>query len=126
MLAGSDSDAAGTAGLDELDRDALGARFAELYGGPPPGRLGSSLLRRAIAYRLLETRQGKLKPVLHRRLVKLARDLKETGTVSVAAPNITAAILDGNQPVDLTAQRLTKLPMFPHVWDDQRRLLGFC
>lgn len=88
MSAGLDPDTVGiagpTAGLDELDRDGLRMRFAELYGGPPPGRIGASLLRRAIAYRIQETRQDGLKPILRRRLAKLARELKETGVVNIA------------------------------------------
>lgn len=84
MFAGSDSYAAGIAGLDGPDRDGFTARFVELYGGPPPSRIGASLLRRAIACRLQEAQQGGLKPALRRRLAKLARELRETGAVSVA------------------------------------------
>jgi hypothetical protein len=40
------------------------------------------------------------------------------------APDITAAILDGHQPPDLTVQRLLKMPDLPLAWADQRRLLG--
>lgn len=41
------------------------------------------------------------------------------------APDITAAILDGHQPIDLTAERLTNIPVLPVDWAEQRKLLGF-
>ncbi len=40
------------------------------------------------------------------------------------APDITQAILDGNQPAHLTAERLTRLSSLPHAWDEQRHMLG--
>ncbi len=41
------------------------------------------------------------------------------------APNITTAVLEGGQPVDLTAERLTKPGEIPTDWAGQRRSLGF-
>ncbi len=41
------------------------------------------------------------------------------------APDIVEAILDGRQPVELTAESLKRLPALPTDWDAQRRLLGF-
>jgi hypothetical protein len=41
------------------------------------------------------------------------------------APDIVEAILDGRQPVDLTATRLRRLTELPACWAEQRRLLGF-
>ena len=41
------------------------------------------------------------------------------------APDITQAILEGRQPPELTAERLTRLPNLPLQWDRQRLLLGF-
>lgn len=41
------------------------------------------------------------------------------------APDISAAILDGRQPPDLTPARLRNLPELPLDWVDQRELLGF-
>lgn len=40
------------------------------------------------------------------------------------APDIAAAILDGRQPLDLTADRVTRMEL-PLDWPGQRRLLGF-
>jgi hypothetical protein len=41
------------------------------------------------------------------------------------APDLTAAILDGRQPIGLTATRLIEHPDLPLSWHEQRRLLGF-
>ena len=41
------------------------------------------------------------------------------------APDIATAILEGRQPVDLTAMRLRDLPELPLDWSEQRRILGF-
>ena len=41
------------------------------------------------------------------------------------APDIVRAILAGEQPVTLTAERLKRLPSLPFDWGAQRRLLGF-
>jgi site-specific DNA recombinase len=40
------------------------------------------------------------------------------------APDIIEAVLDGRQPADLTAERLTRQPL-PLAWSDQRAALGF-
>jgi hypothetical protein len=41
------------------------------------------------------------------------------------APDIAEAILEGRQPLGLTAKRLRGLPDLPLNWAEQRRLLGF-
>ena len=41
------------------------------------------------------------------------------------APDIVEVILDGRQPVELTATRLRRLTNLPACWAEQRRLLGF-
>jgi hypothetical protein len=41
------------------------------------------------------------------------------------APDITQAILEGRQPVELTADRMRRLPELPLNWQEQRNLLGF-
>ena len=59
------------------------------------------------------------------------RDKVRPGTVSRIlplawlAPDISSAILEGRQPVDLTARLLRDLPELPLDWADQRRVLGF-
>jgi hypothetical protein len=39
-------------------------------------------------------------------------------------PAIVAAVLEGRQPIDLTAARLKRIRL-PHCWTDQRRVSGF-
>jgi hypothetical protein len=41
------------------------------------------------------------------------------------APDIVEAVLAGKQPIELTSEKLKRLTMLPHAWEDQRRLLGF-
>jgi hypothetical protein len=41
------------------------------------------------------------------------------------APDIVEAILNGRQPIELTAESLKRLRALPTDWDAQRRLLGF-
>lgn len=45
--------------------------------------------------------------------------------LSFLAPDITAAILDGKQPIALNRQRLARLGNLPLDWREQRALLGF-
>lgn len=45
--------------------------------------------------------------------------------VAWLAPDIAASILEGRQPLDLTAKRLRNLPELPLDWSEQRRILGF-
>lgn len=41
------------------------------------------------------------------------------------APDITTAILDGRQPANLNAARLSQTSDLPVAWSEQRRVLGF-
>lgn len=41
------------------------------------------------------------------------------------APDVSEAILNGNQPEVLTAGALRRLPDLPLDWTEQRRVLGF-
>jgi len=41
------------------------------------------------------------------------------------APDIVEAILRGEQPVSLTAEKLKRLRNLPKSWEEQRELLGF-
>jgi len=40
-------------------------------------------------------------------------------------PAITASILDGTQPIELTAKTLSNWPAIPLMWAEQRQFLGF-
>ena len=46
-------------------------------------------------------------------------------TLAFLAPDITEAILDGRQPVDLSLDRLLAAMPLPLSWEDQRRALSF-
>ncbi|MBT4040235.1 MAG: recombinase family protein [Rhodospirillales bacterium] len=41
------------------------------------------------------------------------------------APDIVEAILEGRQPVDLTAEKLKRIRSLPMDWEEQRAILGF-
>ena len=45
--------------------------------------------------------------------------------LSYLAPDIAQAILDGNQPRDLTADKLLAHSCLPLAWHEQRAVLGF-
>jgi hypothetical protein len=62
----------------------------------------------------LAKRQG-VSPSYFTRLVRL----------SYLAPDITEAILDGRQPLDLTADKLLAHSRLPLDWHEQRTALGF-
>ncbi len=40
------------AGLDELDRESLIARWRAAYGAPPPRKLSRALMEKALAYEI--------------------------------------------------------------------------
>jgi site-specific DNA recombinase len=65
---------------------------------------------------------GKATPLVeqydHRHRQRLAR-------VSWLAPDIISAILEGRQPVQLTARQLIRCSDIPLGWQDQRKFLGF-
>jgi hypothetical protein len=60
------------AGLDSLDIATLQKRWQELYKLPPPFKIRSGFLRRAIAYRLQELLLGGLKLQTKRELRRIA------------------------------------------------------
>ncbi len=45
--------------------------------------------------------------------------------LTLLAPDITKAILEGRQPPELTGVRLMRDTRFPLGWEEQRRVLGF-
>jgi len=53
------------------------------------------------------------------------RHIERLARLAYLAPDITAAILDGDQPKSLTSRKLLKLPALPLDWAEQRILLGF-
>ena len=78
------------------------------------------LVRRGwAAWHQLVTGPRSDKPVERSHLVRLAR-------LRFLAPDITAAILEGHQPVELTGRALLRCSELPIGWDEQRRAFGFC
>ena len=59
---------------------------------------------------------------------KYKTDLSEVSRIlplAFLAPKIVDAIIAGEQPIDLTAQRLSRLPDLPLAWHEQIDALGF-
>jgi len=52
-------------------------------------------------------------------------DVSRILPLGLLAPDITQAILDGRQPIELTAKRLKRISDLPVSWAEQRRVLGF-
>jgi hypothetical protein len=77
--------------LKTLTHDELKDRFSELYDYPAPKQMSHSFLCRVIAYRLQENENGGTNNPLRQRLRKLAKELKRTGTVSIAPLKPTKA-----------------------------------
>jgi site-specific DNA recombinase len=50
--------------------------------------------------------------------------LTRMARLAFLSPEITTAILDGRQPVHLTAARLSRLTDLPLAWSEQRQVLG--
>ncbi|MXO70601.1 recombinase family protein [Alteraurantiacibacter buctensis] len=77
------------------------------------------LIRRGwAAWKKLTTEQRPANPVERSHLVRLAR-------LRFLAPDITMAIVEGRQPVELTARSLLRCGELPLDWNDQRKALGF-
>ena len=54
------------------------------------------------------------------------KHLHRLARISWLAPDIISAILEGRQPVQLTARHLMRCADIPLNWQDQRMYLGFC
>ena len=52
-------------------------------------------------------------------------DVSRLVPLAFLAPDIVAAILEGRQPVELTAARLKRMTNMPVSWAEQHRYLGF-
>jgi len=53
------------------------------------------------------------------------RQLLRAARLTFLAPDITMAILEGRQPVELTARSLLRVADLSHDWREQLRVLGF-
>lgn len=52
-------------------------------------------------------------------------DVSRALPLAFLAPSIVTAILEGKQPVDLTAEKLRRMTPLPTEWNEQRQALGF-
>ncbi len=52
-------------------------------------------------------------------------DVSRIMPLAFLSPDIVTAILNGNHPVDLTAEKLKRLRPLPHLWSEQKLALGF-
>ena len=70
------------AALDDLDHDALKARWLALRGVDPPKGLSRPLLARALAHAMQEKALGGLSVTVRRRLQRLGAELQATGRIA--------------------------------------------
>lgn len=70
------------------------------------------------AWQQLSTGERITDPVRRSHLTRLAR-------LRFLAPDIIMAIIEGRQPVELTARTLLRIANLPLAWAEQRRVLGF-
>lgn len=86
------------------------------------GWSGGTMDRPGLQQLLEDVRAGKaIEPVCNYSRKHLHRLVR----ISWLAPDIISAILDGRQPVQLTARHLTRCAEIPMDWEQQRTFLGF-
>jgi prolyl-tRNA editing enzyme YbaK/EbsC (Cys-tRNA(Pro) deacylase) len=93
---------------------------------PHPDPILIALVRRADEWmRVLQSGQAtSLRDLASQKGVDRG-DVSKALPLAYLAPDITQAILEGRQPVDLTAFRMKRIGALPVSWAEQRRLLGF-
>ena len=97
--------------------------------GNAPARPNPSLIKLIVRAHLFEAKLlqsdgGKFAELARREKLNrpyFARILRLT----YLAPDITDAILDGRQPLNLSAAMLLNHPSLPLAWPEQRKVLGF-
>ena len=87
------------------------------------------LVRRLIEARTwvadyLDPDQGLTVSAIARRAGANVGDVSRSLQLAFLAPDLVEAILDGTQPVALTAERLKRAGELPLLWDEQRAMLG--
>jgi site-specific DNA recombinase len=111
-----------------LARRRAGRDTRLLIDGPEATQADPALLRillraRELRDKLMQsgeaslTETAKAEGVSRSYLTRMAR-------LAFLSPEITTAILDGRQPVQLTAARLSRLVDLPLAWSEQRQVLG--
>jgi site-specific DNA recombinase len=111
-----------------LARRRAGRDTRLLVDGPAATQADPNLLRMLLRARDLRdklmqsgdaslTETAKAERVSRTYLTRMAR-------LAFLSPEITTAILDGRQPVQLTAARLSRLTDLPLAWSEQHKVLG--
>ena len=79
--------------IDQLDLPSLRAEWTAGFGEAASAHLSRDLLRRAIAYRMQEQKEGGLRPATIRRLRRLAEDRRAGEAVKVtSAPTLQPGV----------------------------------
>ena len=111
----------------------MGKEMRLLFEGPDCGEnecgMDASLIALVVRAHAIKRR------LLGERSTSLAEMAREDGVdrsylsrmvrLAYLAPDITTSILNGRQPLDLSAKSLMKTPSLPLDWRRQRLLLGF-
>jgi site-specific DNA recombinase len=91
---------------------------------PDPSLLRLLIRANAIHDRLLADRSLTLEEIAKEEKM-VASYATRLFRLTLLAPNIVGAILNGNQPPELTARKLMDDTRLPLDWNEQRRALGF-
>ena len=91
---------------------------------PDPSLLRLLIRANAIRDRLLADRSLTLEEIAKEEKI-VASYATRLFRLTLLAPNIVGAILNGNQPPELTARKLMDDTRLPLDWNEQRRALGF-
>jgi hypothetical protein len=104
-----------------------GERRIDVPGGGGTGRLDPALVKLLVrahqARRMFDAASSIESAATKLRLTKTYYAMLLR--LSFLAPDITAAILDGRQPVSPNRQKLARIGNLPIDWNEQRSLLGF-
>ena len=91
---------------------------------PDPLLLRTLIEARAWLADYLDSRQGLTVSAIARRAGANVGDVSRSLQLGFLAPDLLEAILDGTQPVALTAERLKRAGELPLLWNEQRAKLG--
>ncbi len=94
------------------------------FTAPDPSLLRLLIRANAIRDRLLADRSLTLEEIAKEEKM-VASYATRLFRLTLLAPNIVGAILNGNQPPELTARKLMDDTRLPLDWNEQRRALGF-
>jgi site-specific DNA recombinase len=112
-----------------LRRRGVEARFllngSSAGGGRPDANLTTLIARAHRCLALLTTGGLGSMDAVAEAISLPASEVSRILPLAFLAPDIVRAILAGDQPVTLIAERLKRLPSLPFDWATQRRLLGF-